>query len=102
MQFCLKLFMTQINGQLLEQFWQFTKLYWSCKEQIKAKLLLVLLIILSIFSSSFLVGETLQRGEVISSLAVRDSFRFWRTIGILSFIIAGVILCRNSALMSCD
>lgn len=79
--------MSQVDGKLLKQFWQIAKPYWISQKQIKARKLLLLLIIISVFSSIFLVWETIQRGEIISSLAVRDSNRFWKTIIILSLII---------------
>ena len=79
--------MPKIDSQILKQFWQITKLYWLSPQQKKARYLLLLLIILSVFSSSFLIWETLQRGEIISSLAVRDGARFWQSIKVLSFII---------------
>ena len=38
-----------------------------------------------------MIWETVQRGEIISSLAVKDSDRFWQTIKTLSFIIIASI-----------
>lgn len=79
--------MPKIDSQLLKQFWQIAKPYWVSQKQIKAQRLLLLLVILSVFSSIFLVSETIQRGEIISALAVRDGNRFWQTIITLSLII---------------
>ncbi|MCJ8278869.1 MAG: ABC transporter ATP-binding protein/permease, partial [Rivularia sp. ALOHA_DT_140] len=49
--------------------------------------LLSLLILLSVSSSSFLVIEIIQRGELVSSLAAKDSQRFLRTLMFLFGVI---------------
>ena len=79
--------MFKIDTYFLKQYWQVAKSYWFERRESQARKLLLLLICLSIFSSSFLVLETLQRGEIISSLAVRDGEHFWDTIKLLSLII---------------
>ncbi|MEM9274642.1 MAG: ATP-binding cassette domain-containing protein, partial [Cyanobacteria bacterium P01_F01_bin.143] len=78
--------MLKINTHFFKQYWQIVKSYWLTQES-SARKWLFLLIGLSIFSSSCLVVETLQRGEIISALAVRDGDRFWQTIRLLSLII---------------
>lgn len=78
--------MLKINYHSLRQFWQIAKPYWSHPEK-KAKALLLLLILLSIVSSILLAWETIQRGEIISALADKDSGRFWHTIRTLWVII---------------
>ncbi|MEM8718490.1 MAG: ABC transporter ATP-binding protein/permease [Cyanobacteria bacterium P01_G01_bin.39] len=73
--------------KLLKQFWQIAKPYWFSRSASQCKKLLLLLISLSVVSSIILVLETIQRGEIISSLAVRDGDRFWQTIISLCLII---------------
>ena len=41
--------MPKIDAQLFKKFWQIAKLYWLSQEQVKARFLLMLLIILSFF-----------------------------------------------------
>ena len=79
--------MFEFDLKLLNQFWKIAKPYWFNSSGIKARRLLFILVFLSIVTSSILVLETVQRGEIISSLAVRDSDRFWQTIKIISLII---------------
>lgn len=79
--------MLKVNYYSLKQFWQIAKPYWFSQKETKAKALLLLLILLSIISSTLLAWETIQRGEIISALADRDSRRFWDTIRTLSLII---------------
>ena len=79
--------MSKINTHFLKQYWQIAKSYWLAPRSSSARKLLLLLICLSVFSSSLLVLETLQRGEIISALAVRDGDRFWQTIKLLSLVI---------------
>ena len=73
--------------KLLKQLWQIAKPYWFSRSLTQGKKLLVSLIILSIVSSVILVLETVQRGEIISSLADRDGDRFWQTIKLIGLII---------------
>ena len=77
--------------QLWQKFWKESKPYWFSQEKRGAVALLSLLIILSVSSSSFLVIETIQRGELVSSLAAKDSDRFSRTILLLFGIIIATI-----------
>lgn len=79
--------MLKINYHSLRQFWQLAKPYWFSNKETKAKALLFVLTLLSIVSSILLAWETIQRGEIISALAAKDSTRFWDTIRTLSFII---------------
>lgn len=81
----------QISPKFWQQFWFIAKLYWSSRNQKKAKILLLLLIALSFISSGFLVLETLQRGEILSGLAAQNYQRFWQaTLLFLSLILIGV------------
>jgi len=77
--------------QLWRKFWRVSKPYWFSQEKPGAIALLSLLILLSVSSSSFLVIETIQRGELVSSLAAKDSDRFLRTILLLFGIIIATI-----------
>lgn len=70
------------------QFWKVARFYWYGEEKWRARGLLLLLLILSFASSSFLVVESLQRGEIISSLAAKDSERFLQAI----WLFLGLIL----------
>ena len=79
--------MVKWNFKLLKQFWKIAKPFWFSAATAKGKKLLILLIGLSIASSVILVVETLQRGEIISSLAVRDGDRFWQTLKLIGLII---------------
>lgn len=79
------------HRQLWRKFWSVSKPYWFSQEKSGAIALLSLLILLSISSSSFLVIETIQRGELVSSLAAKDSDRFLRTILLLFGIIIATI-----------
>ncbi|MEL6437961.1 MAG: ABC transporter ATP-binding protein/permease [Cyanobacteria bacterium J06621_8] len=72
----------------LQQFWQIAKPYWFSRSESQGKKQLVGLISLSIISSIVIAFETIQRGEIISALAVRDGDRFWHTIRLLGLIIA--------------
>ncbi|MEL7038304.1 MAG: ABC transporter ATP-binding protein/permease [Cyanobacteria bacterium J06592_8] len=81
----------QLNSRFWQQFWEITKPYWVSRQQIKARIILLLLMVFSIFSSVFLILETLQRGEILSGLAAQDYQRFWQaTLLFLGLIIFGV------------
>ncbi|MGF1676641.1 MAG: ABC transporter ATP-binding protein/permease [Rivularia sp. (in: cyanobacteria)] len=77
--------------QLGQKFWKVSKPYWFSQEKQGAIALLLLLILLSVSGSSFLVIETIQRGELLSSLAAKDSVRFYRTLLLLFGIIVAAI-----------
>ncbi|BAY81686.1 ATP-binding protein of ABC transporter [Calothrix parasitica NIES-267] len=79
------------HRQLGQKFWRVSKPYWFSQEKRGAVALLSLLILLSVSSSSFLVIETIQRGELVSSLAAKDSDRFFKTILLLFGIIIATI-----------
>ncbi|MEM6400279.1 MAG: SbmA/BacA-like family transporter, partial [Cyanobacteria bacterium P01_D01_bin.116] len=79
------------RAQLWKKFWRVSKPYWFSQEKHGAIALLSLLILLSVSSSSFLVVEIVQRGELVSSLAARDSQRFLRTLLLLFAIIIATI-----------
>lgn len=79
------------HRQLLENFWRVSKPYWFSQEKRGALVLLSLLIFLSVSSSAFLVVETLQRGELVSSLAANDSHRFSKSLLLLFGVILATI-----------
>ncbi|MGD1911989.1 MAG: ABC transporter ATP-binding protein/permease [Rivularia sp. (in: cyanobacteria)] len=79
------------HRQLWTKFWRVSKPYWFSQEKRGAIALLSLLILLSVSSSSFLVIEIIQRGELVSSLAARDSQRFFRTLMLLFGVIVTTI-----------
>ena len=79
------------HRQLWTKFWRVSKPYWFSQEKRGAIALLSLLILLSVSSSSFLVIEIIQRGELVSSLASRDSQRFFRTLILLFGVIVTTI-----------
>ncbi|GFE67422.1 ABC transporter ATP-binding protein/permease [Chroococcus sp. FPU101] len=75
------------------QIWKIARFYWFSPEKWQARGLLLLLLILSLGSSSFLVIESLQRGEIISSLAAKDPERFSKALGLfLGLILIGIPL----------
>ncbi|MEM7555596.1 MAG: ABC transporter ATP-binding protein/permease [Cyanobacteria bacterium P01_A01_bin.84] len=79
------------HHQLWKKFWRVSKPYWFSQEKEGALALFLLLILLSISSSGFLVFETLQRGELVSSLAARDSQRFSQSVLVLLGVIIATI-----------
>ncbi|MEM7061609.1 MAG: ABC transporter ATP-binding protein/permease [Cyanobacteria bacterium P01_B01_bin.77] len=71
--------MPQLFERVRQPLWQIIQFYWenaTPKEKRTASAGVLLLIGLSLFSSSFLVFESLQRGEFISALAARSPQRF--------------------------
>ncbi|MEO0839712.1 MAG: ABC transporter ATP-binding protein/permease [Cyanobacteria bacterium J06643_5] len=79
------------HHQLWKKFWRVSKPYWFSQERKGAVALLSLLVLLSVSSSSFLVIEIIQRGELVSSLAAKDSDRFFRTLLLLFGVIVTTI-----------
>ncbi|MGD1919477.1 MAG: ABC transporter ATP-binding protein/permease [Pleurocapsa sp.] len=79
--------MFEFDLSLLKEFGKIAKLYWFSQSKKTARSLLFILIILSVVTSSILVLETIQRGEIISSLAVRDGDRCWQTLQLIGLII---------------
>ena len=71
--------MPQLFERVRQSLWQIIQFYWknaSPKEKRTTSIGILLLIGVSIISSSFLVVESLQRGEFISALAARSPQRF--------------------------
>ena len=54
--------------------------YWFSSEKWRARGLLLLVIFLSVSSSTFLVLESLQRGELISALVSGSNQRFFLSL----------------------
>ncbi|MEL6495865.1 MAG: SbmA/BacA-like family transporter, partial [Cyanobacteria bacterium J06623_7] len=73
--------------KILKPLIKIAKPYWVDEAAGQGKKLLLILVVLSIVSSVILVFETLQRGEIISALAVRDGDRFWQTLKLIGLII---------------
>jgi vitamin B12/bleomycin/antimicrobial peptide transport system ATP-binding/permease protein len=73
--------------QPLQQFWRIACPYWGSEERQEAIGLLLLLLLLSVGSSSLLIWETLQRGELLSALAAQNSPRFFQGVGLFVVII---------------
>jgi vitamin B12/bleomycin/antimicrobial peptide transport system ATP-binding/permease protein len=69
------------------QFWRVARPYWVSEEQRGAIGLLLLLVGFSAGSSGLLIWETLQRGELLSALAARNSSRFFQGVGVFLLII---------------
>ena len=83
----------RLNCQPWQSLWRVVKPYWVSQTRWRAIGLLLLLLVLSIGSSSFLIWETLQRGEILSALAAQNADRFRNAIiQFLSIIIASVLL----------
>ncbi len=80
--------MHRFNLTIFRQFWSIAKSYWSGKEKWKARGLLLLVILLSLGYTGLSVLLNNKRGELISSLSVRDEARFWQTI----LIFAGTLV----------
>jgi ABC-type uncharacterized transport system fused permease/ATPase subunit len=73
--------------QAFQQFWRIARPYWGSEERQGAIGLLAVLLLLSVGSSSLLIWETLQRGELLSALAARNSPRFFQGVGLFGLII---------------
>jgi vitamin B12/bleomycin/antimicrobial peptide transport system ATP-binding/permease protein len=80
--------MQRFNLTIFRQFWSIAKSYWSSDEKWKARGLLLLVILLSLGYTGLSVLLNNKRGELISSLSVRDEARFWQTI----LIFAGTLV----------
>jgi vitamin B12/bleomycin/antimicrobial peptide transport system ATP-binding/permease protein len=80
--------MHRFNLTIFRQFWSIAKSYWSGEEKWKARGLLLLVILLSLGYTGLSVLLNNKRGELISSLSVRDQARFWQTI----LIFAGTLV----------
>jgi vitamin B12/bleomycin/antimicrobial peptide transport system ATP-binding/permease protein len=80
--------MHRFNLTIFRQFWSIAKSYWSSDEKWKARGLLLLVILLSLGYTGLSVLLNNKRGELISSLSVRDEARFWQTI----LIFAGTLV----------
>jgi vitamin B12/bleomycin/antimicrobial peptide transport system ATP-binding/permease protein len=80
--------MQRFNLTIFRQFWSIAKPYWSSDEKWKARGLLLLVILLSLGYTGLSVLLNNKRGELISSLSVRDEARFWQTI----LIFAGTLV----------
>jgi ABC-type uncharacterized transport system fused permease/ATPase subunit len=74
-----------------QQFWRIVQTDWGSRPSRRTIGLLLGLILLSVGSSSFLIWETVQRGELLSALAAQDTSRFVRAIGIFLGIIAASV-----------
>lgn len=94
--------MQRFDRPLWQQFWAIAKPYWFSQEKWRARGFLFLLLFFSLGSSIFLILETLQRGEIISSLAAKDSRRFVQAILLfLGIIVVSVpLLSFNSYLQA--
>ncbi len=73
--------------QVWQRFWRVAHPYWVSGERQGAIALLVFVVVLSAASSGFVVLETLQRGEVISSLVSRNLNRFWQALLLFLMIV---------------
>jgi vitamin B12/bleomycin/antimicrobial peptide transport system ATP-binding/permease protein len=80
--------MHRFNLTIFRQFWSIAKSYWSSDRKWRARGLLLLVILLSLGYTGLSVLLNNKRGELISSLSVRDEARFWQTI----LIFAGTLV----------
>jgi vitamin B12/bleomycin/antimicrobial peptide transport system ATP-binding/permease protein len=80
--------MHRFNLTIFRQFWSIAKSYWSSDRKWQARGLLLLVILLSLAYTGLSVLLNNKRGELISSLSVRDEARFWQTI----LIFAGTLV----------
>lgn len=93
-----KLMISRSDRQLWHRFWEVAKFYWFSQEKWGARVLLLLIFLLSLASSSFLVIDSLQRGEIVSSLAAKDTDRFLKAIWFfLGLIIIGIPILSFNA-----
>ncbi|ELR98276.1 ABC transporter ATP-binding protein/permease [Gloeocapsa sp. PCC 73106] len=94
--------LNRFERQLWLQFWRVARSYWFSQDKWRARSLLALLLILSLASSGFLVVESLQKGEIVSSLAAKDPQRFAQSIWLfLGFILLGIpLLSFNNYIQS--
>ncbi|MEM8777533.1 MAG: ABC transporter ATP-binding protein/permease [Cyanobacteria bacterium P01_G01_bin.49] len=81
----------QFACQMIQQIYLVANPYWFSSEKWRARGLFCLILLLSLSSSTFLVLESLQRGEIISALVSGSNQRFLRaTFIFLGLIIVGV------------
>ncbi len=80
------------SRQIWQQFWQIVKPYWLSLS-LWGRAQILLLVLFSFGSSGFIVVETLQRGEITSSLAAHNLSRFQQAIWIFCGIIIINIIC---------
>lgn len=80
--------MRWLKRQIWQRFWRVAYPYWVSSERQGAIALLVFVVLLSSASSGFVVLETLQRGEVVSSLVSRNLNRFWQAL----FLFLAIVL----------
>lgn len=79
--------MRQLKRQVWQRFWRVAHPYWVSGERQGAIALLVFVVLLSSASSGLVVLETLQRGEVVSSLVSRSLNRFWQALVLFLVIV---------------
>ncbi|MCC5622449.1 ABC transporter ATP-binding protein/permease [Nostoc sp. CHAB 5715] len=81
-----------LNFQIWQQFRQIIQPYWFNQLRWGVIFQLLLLVAFSLGSSTFVIFETLQRGELTSSLAQHNVNRFQQAIGFFfSIIIVNII-----------
>ncbi|MDJ0715320.1 MAG: hypothetical protein QNJ54_14025 [Prochloraceae cyanobacterium] len=64
---------------LFKRFWKIARLYWLGNEKWGAIALFSTLILFNLIATHFNVIANTQQGEILSSLASKDSNRFWTT-----------------------
>ena len=81
----------RLNWKFLKRAFRLAKPYWFSDEKHRARLLLLVLILLLVGYTEFAVLFNQQSGEFTSALAARDGHRFWRSILIFfALLVVGV------------
>jgi putative ATP-binding cassette transporter len=79
------------SRQLWKRFWDLAAPYWRTEEKWKARVLLVLLVLLLLGQTGFAVLFNQQTGEFTSALAARNGDRFWKAIQLCLGLLIGAV-----------
>ena len=71
--------MNKTNRSFLQRIWSITKLYWFGDEKWGGISLLLILITITLVSTHLNILANAQRGNLLSTLATKDTNRFWVT-----------------------
>ncbi len=83
--------MGKVGGHLWMRFWEIAKPYWFSHEKWKARMLLVVLILLLLGQTGTNVLFNEQSGEFTSALAAKDAGRFWHSIGVCVYVLIAAV-----------
>jgi len=83
--------MGNVGGNLWMRFWEIAKPYWFSQDRWKARLFLLLLILLLLGQTGVNVLFNEQSGEFTSALAAKDAGRFWHSIGVCLYVLIAAV-----------